>query len=623
MNNLNLKKELIIWDSKDKINHNTSKVLLWGFSEYHNKIAPSIINILENNSDLIRNKYLEWVDNFGKSIFDNKTIIEHLEIRDSFSYWWMTLISEKCNVSKSSYINEIIKLLALELLIKKKKIKKIILKSNNLQLNIILKNFCLKKNIEFQTIDKKFSNKTIRLNKNIISFIPYFLKIIIWLIYYYLKRLPLKGKGLSEWRNSKKKISFFSYLINYKQTKDNYIFTNEHWGQLIHHLDKKKLGSNWFHHYIKSKNVNSPKKASKLIINYNQNELQTHVTLESFLSIKLIIKTFIDWKNLYNKNKIIKNISLDESITKFDFKNFYIEDMNKSLKDTVAINNLLNFNLIEESLKMLPKQKKGFYIQENQPWEFALLYAWKKYNHGKITGYQSSTIRYWDLRNFYFKIGYQDHGIHRYPRPDKVAINNFEGIKIYQNAEYPKNETIVVEALRYLDLLDFDSFQKKMKRSDNQSLKILIILEGIMDNDHHFLKLIHNIAGNLKEGIKFFIKTHPVFEIKESKYENKNIVFVDGDIKQLICQYDLFFVGNSSSSAIEIKYMRKPVFIFQNSNNLNLSPLKDYNKDIFLYSENDIRKAIQTYPLYKIDKNNNFNFYILDKNLSKWNHLID
>ena len=61
---------------------------------------------------------------FGEIEVDGKSIIEHLKIRKNFSYWWMTLLVEKCNMLKSTQIDNIIKLLALELWLKDKKYQK-------------------------------------------------------------------------------------------------------------------------------------------------------------------------------------------------------------------------------------------------------------------------------------------------------------------------------------------------------------------------------------------------------------------------------------------------------------------------------------------------------------------
>ena len=50
----------------------------------------------------------------GKIKLNGRTLINHLELQSGFNYWWMTLINEKCNWSKSLWINDAIRLLAFE-----------------------------------------------------------------------------------------------------------------------------------------------------------------------------------------------------------------------------------------------------------------------------------------------------------------------------------------------------------------------------------------------------------------------------------------------------------------------------------------------------------------------------
>ena len=67
----------------------------------------------------MRAKYLKWISKLGKTKVDSKTIIEILKLRKNFSAWWMSLLVEKSNFAKSTYIDEIIRLILLDKLIKK------------------------------------------------------------------------------------------------------------------------------------------------------------------------------------------------------------------------------------------------------------------------------------------------------------------------------------------------------------------------------------------------------------------------------------------------------------------------------------------------------------------------
>ena len=73
----------------------------------------------------LRTKYLSLIYEFGEAKVNGKRIIDHLIIRQNFSYWWMTPVAEKCNFAKSPQIDNIIKLMALEQWLQDNKYKKI------------------------------------------------------------------------------------------------------------------------------------------------------------------------------------------------------------------------------------------------------------------------------------------------------------------------------------------------------------------------------------------------------------------------------------------------------------------------------------------------------------------
>ena len=103
----------------------------------------------------------------------------------------------------------------------------------------------------------------------------------------------------------------------------------------------------------------------------------------------IILQTFLKSNNIPH---LIYN-AFDKGLED-DFKNSFF---GKKL-----MSNLYLLNLIKTSFQRINKQKIGFYLQENMDWEFSLSWAWKRYGHGKLVGYPHSTIRFWDLRYFFY-----------------------------------------------------------------------------------------------------------------------------------------------------------------------------------------------------------------------------
>ena len=151
MSSINIKSKkskLTIWDSDfDYENCNENEMtLMW--RHYENKKNPLIFSIprfIELNDKILREKYLAYVYDLGNTKVKGKKLLDLLNIRSNFSYWWMTLIAEKCNSEKSPLITDIIKVFALELFLEKSSsIKDIKLISSNKILVESLSLFCKK-----------------------------------------------------------------------------------------------------------------------------------------------------------------------------------------------------------------------------------------------------------------------------------------------------------------------------------------------------------------------------------------------------------------------------------------------------------------------------------------------
>ena len=132
---------ILVWDSVESPLSGYRRVLLWkSFDCEAYPDAISMPKVIEQNADELKKQYLKFVYDIGIKKLNGETVIDHMQIREGFNYWWMTLIVEKCNYSKSTWINDAIRLLAFEKIIKKESIHKITLATSN---ELLIKSFRL------------------------------------------------------------------------------------------------------------------------------------------------------------------------------------------------------------------------------------------------------------------------------------------------------------------------------------------------------------------------------------------------------------------------------------------------------------------------------------------------
>ena len=124
--------KLIVCDSEMQLPVEDSDILNWSsyFSIEKDNIF-SLPQLIDKEKKHLRSKYLELIYDWGELRIDGKRLVDCLEIRPNFSYWWMTLLSEKCNAIKSPQIDNAIKLLAFKDWLSDRNYKEILFISSN------------------------------------------------------------------------------------------------------------------------------------------------------------------------------------------------------------------------------------------------------------------------------------------------------------------------------------------------------------------------------------------------------------------------------------------------------------------------------------------------------------
>lgn len=607
-------KILVISENEEKSNLNRSNLINWN-SYYFSKDDNifSLPRIVDSDKENFKSKYLKLIFNLGESLINDSSIVSILKIRPGLSYWWMTLISEKNNSIKSPQIDNGVKLIALQSWLIKADYSEILLKSSNSQ---------LASSIEILSENLDINFEWIKLNKKVnkLGFVRYLyqtLPITIQALITFFKKIvlrwPLKGEGLKSWKNSTASITVFSFLFNQSpESIEKAIFKSPFWGELPQQFKINDISTNWLHLYNPDKSLPSAKLAKNLIHKFNQNEFnnQLHVTLDSFWSFKIIIAVLNDWIFLIKSNLKIKN----HIVKKSDFLWPIIkDDYNLSMIGPVSIDNLINLNLFYQALSCLPRQKKGFYLQENQGWEYGLISAWRESKHdASLIAIPHSTIRYWDLRYFFDKEIYKIDGKHCcLPFPDYVGVNGDIAKKMLGLAGFPSEKLIEVEALRYQYLNNL----KKTKKGRHQNV---LVLGG--KNIKNQMKLLNSSDSLLHESLKFIIKSDPWNPIKLNDYQKNRMTLTSETMPELLSQYNVVYTDNITSAAVDAYCAGKKVISMLDPNTLNLSPLLDFKDVFFVSSPEELAEALNDFSTITFTKRD---FFYLDSSFSRWRNLIN
>jgi len=617
---------VLIWDADGAPPVGDGLVVLWrAFAGSADAGVVSIPALIEANAESLRARYLTWVYEFGETPIRGKRLLDHLEIRPGFSYWWMTLFAEKCNYSKSPQIDDVIRLLAFEQWVDERRPSQITLITANAALAECMGSLCSNSGISFLWQPGPAAKDALSWAKRLYRTLPSLLQSFAWLLAYALRRWPLRGVGLAEWRQATGEITFFSYLFNLvPEAAKCGRFESRYWGHLPDELRKDGIKTNWLHLYVESDALPSAAKAAEAIGQFNaagQGE-QIHVTLDCFLSLKLVFNTAREGLRVWRLGQALMPSRVASEATRIDLWPLYRAEWAQSFSGPAAMSNVLNLNLLEFAAGCLPLQQAGVYLQESQAWEFALVHAWKAAGHRRLISFPHSTVRYWDLRYFFSPRNYRDGERNGLPRPEQIAVNGVAVRDALVAGGYPVRDLVMVESLRYFHLLETRGADHRAGHQAGVPLRVLAMGDIVERNTEKQMRLLEGAARFLPADTVYTVKPHPACAVVTDDYPGIRITVSMLPIAELLAGCDVAYSSSVTSAAVDAYCAGVPVVSMLDPATLNLSPLRGCEGAVFASTPKELAEALAACASQPTTSGKTQTFFTLDAGLPRWRKLL-
>lgn len=620
----NKRHTLLIWDAEESPPNGNWTTVLWNsFGKVDDPDVISIPTLIEEQSDILKARYLAWIYELGEVRINGKRLVDHLELRPGLSYWWMSSLAQKSNPSGMSQIDNAIKALALEGLVSKRKPQSIVLVSNNDGLASTLQSFCRDTGFRFERNSVNSSGKAEPASRLLYNLLPSPLQALIYFFWYLSRSVPLLCTKHEANSALNGEIIFIDNLVHLdEKASATGKFISNYWTSLVEKLVQLNVKSNWLHNYFYQESIPTFVRAQQLIGRFNQysNKIQTHTLIEANLSLSVFIKALKDYFRIYraSSNFSIARLKLRPSGSALDLSPMLKHEWMSSLKGQIAIVNCLCVSLYEKTFSEIPYQKTGVYIQENQPWEYALIYAWKAAGHGTIIGAPHTTVRYGDLRYFYDRRSYECAAKNALPVPDKVAINGPVAKKLYLEWGYPEEQVVEVEALRFLHLSSNFSARKKII-SNGGGLHVLVCGDFLATTNYKMLAWLEIAAKFLPPKTHFVFKPHPAYTIKLDAFPSLALEVTESPLPELFMDCDVVFSSNITSAAVDAYYSGIPVVQMLEGTAFNMSPLRNLKGVKYVTNPKELVEALQNVGKHGEAVNH---YFFLDKKLPRWQKLL-
>lgn len=609
----------------DSVN-NYGQSFLWG-EQFREGNFISIPKLVDKNPSFWRSKYLNWTNQLSNSIIDGKTLYFHFNssLINGNSFWWQTLIADKCPYKTKSPF-EIIKIWIIEELYCGGEFDTLIYRGNNIELSKVLSDWINKNKLGKFIWDKEPQRLTIN-----ISFIfektPAFILGIYHLTVFLIRKIRYFEKREL---NFDAKITIVTYYpgVDINKIKDG-IFHSNYWGPLNEYLNEIGTQVNWI--WLYSKQQLSLREAVKYqrelnikssITGKNYLFLENNLTISNIFSI---VREYIKFgfKSLFILSKIKKEFQLTSSGV--NFLPILKREWNNSFWGEAAVLNYI-YAASFKNLQLPVATEKVLYVWENQPWEQSLLSLKDLHPNISFLGsvHTPANAAFFNLKVFPGNVNefYLTNGR---KVPDFICAPSIKAKEVLVNGGWPANNVIIAEALRYIDSLNFDISNNNQLCIKSRNL--LVVTGSILKEVEGQLKLVYEFE---KKNPAFFdkiiVKSHPIIPVNNilrNLGSLSKIEITDLKLSQLWSSSCIVFTANSTSVGLEAYYLGLPLIVSAPVDNFNLSALFGMNNVFFVNTFAEFSESVE-HLLNSIELNNSnpSDVFCIDNNLNIWKSLL-
>jgi surface carbohydrate biosynthesis protein (TIGR04326 family) len=208
------------------------------------------------------------------------------------------------------------------------------------------------------------------------------------------------------------------------------------------------------------------------------------------------------------------------------------------------------------------------------------------------------------------------------PLPDQVALNGVAAMDAYQKGAYPIEDTVEVEALRYLYLENARAEPTPVSPPLNSSLRVLVLGDYLLSNTLLQMRLLEKSAQCLPVGFIIMIKPHPNCPVQPADYPGLRMEMTMEPVSKLLAECDVAYTSSLTTAAVDAYCAGVPVVSVSDPDTLNLSPLRGREGVFFVSTAAELASALVSAASVPRILAERQDFFTLDPKLPRWRKLL-
>ena len=548
-------------------------VILWeGYEQGAGQIA--LLRMIDEGRGSLRARFLDWLDQMGRLEVRGRSVIDRLQVVDGLSYWWLTGVAE-CNYLASNSFLNVIRVMALEEIIRNERPSTIRLVGGTRSIRRSIQELCRSADMEIKCVTRPrykngFSGLTVR------GLCPKPIVAVLQMARWYSRtRLLRAARRIDKIREVRSEDSVllctYNILVPGEEDAEEKAY-RRYWGGLPDLLRDSGVSITWLHNFHAS-----PGRPLQNFVDHLEKDAKggrdkhQHVVVQSWLSPGVIAEAVLRWVRLIARVWMLGGLRRSIGPSQSPWLWHLMQSDWADSVYRVALMHLVDLGLYDRALTAIPPQPRGVVLYENQPWEQAFGYWWRRRGHGELIGTAHVMVRYWDLR--YFRpVSLRSADDEFRVSVDHLALNGATAVDTCREAGMSMENLIEVEALRFEYLSDFETENVTRERMDD-GLDILVLGDYDLSSTAQVLSMVEAVVPLVDFRLRIGFRGHPSTTIDPDDYRDLDICLVRQSLEAELAAYDAVLSGNFTSASLERHLMGIPTIVMLDTNGLNFSPL--------------------------------------------------
>ena len=341
----------------------------------------------------------------------------------------------------------------------------------------------------------------------------------------------------------------------------NRSFRSQYWDDLPTLLPKRVL---WLHRFVPHPSIPSRRRARRLLRGFNATDSgDRHVLLDDLHGLGEMRRALRIYRDIRALHKQVPDIAASFRTDRADLWPVFQHDWEESFRGSHAMSMAILATTLDSTVKMANNPRRLLYIFENQPWEAALLSAWRDQHDVPLIAVPHSTIRFWDLRYF---VSVDTIGDPRFARADVIAANSPAAKASLIDGGWPGDLVAEVEALMY-------QYLGKPDTTCGRGNDIVVLGELDSASTQRYLRFLESALSDHGDQRTAVFKAHPLVDPATIDLGGLRVETTTEHLSTLLRRARVLVTGASGSTALESLSRGIPTVCVLDPGELDLSSI--------------------------------------------------